>query len=125
MIGRFKVLYKIPVLWCLLIVSATTSANDFQVGGHAYLCVQHTLNPNWPEFFAIKVEVVALMAERVRVKVVNHYPLPGRINEEVTPVRGDVMKISRARVYSQSQAGVSPGNRFEGKPVCSKLMPES
>ncbi len=64
------------------------------------------------------------MAERVRVQVVNHYPLPGRTNEEATPVRGDLIKISKARVYSQGQAGVIPGERFEGKPVCSKLMSE-
>lgn len=124
MIDRFRVFYKILALLWLLIISGATSANNFQVGGHAYLCVQHTLKSNWPEFFAIKVEVVALMAERVRVKVVNHYPLPGRTNEEATLVRGDVMKISRARVYSKSQAGVKPGDRFEGKPVCSKLMSE-
>jgi len=123
-IGRFRVFHKLLILLWLLNISGAASANDFQIGDHAYLCVQHTLNPNWPEFFAIKVEVVALMKGRVRVKVVNHYPLPGRINEEATLVRGDVMKIFKARVYSQGQAGVIPGERFEGKPVCRKLMPE-
>lgn len=106
----------------LLLLSATAVAEPFRVGDHAYLCLQRTLHPNWPEFFAIKVEIVKVLERRVKVRVIDDYPMAGRTNEEETPVKGDVMKFSKARVYSPEQAGVVPGERFEGKPVCSKLM---
>lgn len=115
----------------LIFISATilffeaAFAADFKPGDEAYLCLKRTLHPNWPEQFAIRVEVMQVMQKRLKVRVVDDFPMAGRTNEEETPVKGDVMKISSHRVYDREQAGVAPGDRFEGKPVCKKLMENS
>lgn len=112
--------------WLLLLWMSVTLVNAevFKVGDQAFICVQYSVNPNWSEYFALKVEVVKELEHRMKVKVINDYPMPGRTNEEEVPVLGDLLKVSKAKLYSQSSAGVRPGARFEGKPVCSKLMPE-
>jgi len=86
------------------------------------MCFKRTLHPNWPEVFALKVEIIGVLEQRLKIRVINAYPMHGRTNEEETPVKGDVMKISIDRIYSEDQAGVIAGDRFNGKPVCSKLM---
>lgn len=88
----------------------------------AFLCFKRDLHPNWPEWFAIQVKILEVMAHRYKVKVENEFPMAGRTNEEEVPVQGDVLKISRDRVYTREQAGVAPGIRFDGKPVCWRLM---
>ena len=103
-------------------LSVNASAENFRIGDHAYLCLQRTLHPNWPEFFALKVEVIGLSNKRFKVRVLEDYPMPGRTNPEETQVKGDVLKVAAASLYRFEQAGVSPGERFEGKPVCRNLM---
>ena len=98
--------------------------SEFRVGDPVYLCLKRTLHPTWPEVFAVQVEVIAVLEKRYKVRVVNEFPMPGRTNEEEVPAKGDVMKISRNRVYSREQAGVTPGDRFQSKPVCGELMKE-
>lgn len=114
---RYLGIISVTILFC-----GTTSAADYKPGDEAYLCLKRTLHPNWPEQFAIRVEVMQVMQKRIKVRIVDDYPMAGRTNEEETPVKGDVMKISIRRVYGREQAGVAPGDRFEGKPVCKKLM---
>ncbi len=113
---------KITVLLLLCLQINVASAENYQKGDIAYLCFKHSLQYNWPEFFAYQVEVVDILDRHLKVKVVNSYAMAGRVNEEQTPVAGDIMKISRQKVYTVSAAGVRPGTRFNGKPVCKNLM---
>lgn len=125
MFSHSKSLAEIVVRLLILLVlalSVTASAENYRVGDHAYLCFQRTLHPNWPEFFALKVEVLALLEKRVKVRVIEDYPMPGRTNEEEALVKNDVLKVAVDRLYRLEQAGVVPGERFNGKPVCRHLM---
>lgn len=117
-----KFLRILLVMSGITLFSGVAFAEDYKPGDEAYLCLKRTLHPNWPEQFAIRVEVLQVMEKRLKVRVVDDYPMAGRTNEEETPVKGDVMKISINRIYGREQAGVSAGDRFEGKPVCRKLM---
>ncbi|PCI32774.1 MAG: hypothetical protein COB54_06670 [Alphaproteobacteria bacterium] len=111
-------------LLLLLILSPHNVAFSASVkqGDRAYLCFSHNLHPTWPEVFAYQVEILKVYDTRFKVEIVDAFPAGGRVNEEQSPVRGDIMKISLNRVYSKEMAGVQPGIRFKGKPVCSKLM---
>ncbi|MCK5423824.1 MAG: hypothetical protein KAI89_00525 [Emcibacter sp.] len=105
----------------LLFLSQQALSAPLQKGNTAYLCFKHSLHQNWPEVFAYQVEVIAIFDERLKVKVINSFPM-GRVNEEQEPVKGDVMKMSRDKVYSKAEAGVTSGKRFNGKQVCRNLM---
>ncbi len=113
------------VLGCLLASLSMAQDSEFRAGSSAYLCLKRTLHPTWPEVFAVQVEVIAVLEKRYKVRVVNEFPMPGRTNEKEVPVKGDVMKISKNRVYTGEQAGVEPGDRFQSKAVCSALMKET
>lgn len=110
------------VLWVCALTVLPAQAQDWQVGDHAYLCLQRDLHPNWPEYFAIKVEITAIENQKARILVVEDYPMPGRTNEEETPVKGHRFKVSFKSLYSAQSAEVVPGERFHGKPVCRALM---
>ncbi len=95
----------------------------FGVGDEAYLCLEDPLNPNWPEKFAFRVKVLAPVERgRLMIEVLDSYPGPGRVNAENLPVKGDEARVSRKMLFTKQQAGVQPGTRFDGKPVCSKQM---
>ncbi len=121
---RFKWLSigSVCFLWIVLASLSMAQNSEFVAGDQGYLCLKRTLHPTWPELFAIQVEVIEVLNRRYRVKVLNEFPMPGRTNEEEVPVEGDVLKISKGRVYSKAKADVGPGERFAGKPVCHRLM---
>ncbi len=105
----------------LCLVAAPVMA--FGVGDEAYLCLDDPLNPNWPEKFAFRVKVLApAVRGRLMIEVLDSYPGPGRVNAENLPVTGDQARVSRKMLFTAGQAGVKPGIRFDGKPVCSKKM---
>lgn len=109
------------LLWLLFSPQLVFSA-PFQKGDTAWLCFKDRLNHNWPEIFAFQVEVIGVYEKRIKVKVINDYHPEGHINQEQTLVKGDVMKISRNKVYGKAEAGVMPGKRFNGRPICHNLM---
>ncbi len=113
---------RLSVLLLLLLLSPQqTLSASFQKGDVAYLCFKHNLHPNWPEVFAYQVEILKGNEKSYKVMVVKAFPM-GKINEEQEPVKGDMMKISKAKVYGKHEAGIIPGSRFNGKPVCHNLM---
>lgn len=97
-------------------------AVSFVPGETAFICLKHPLQSNWPEYFAYQVEIIDDSKLRIKVRVINSYPGLGRVNQEQAPVEGDIMKLSRNSIYSREAAGIAPGDRFEGKPVCRNLM---
>ncbi len=95
----------------------------FEAGDEAFLCLQDQYHPTWPEKFAFKVKILGLNERgRIKVEVINSYPKTGRTNEENLPVNGDTPTVSRKMLHTKEQAGVRPGERFDGKPVCANLM---
>ena len=112
---------RIFIAFQLGFISAPVLA--FEVGDEAYLCLRDELNPNWPEKFAFKIKVLAPPERgRFMVEIVDSYPPTGRVNAENLPVTGDQARVSRKMMFSKQQAGVRPGKRFDGKPVCARLM---
>ncbi|GEM_PF-4952999 len=116
MLSRFLIF-----LGCLLAVQPVGAA-PFTKGDIVYLCLKHPLHQAWPEIFAYQVRILEVGQKRVKVRVVDNFPSGGRVNEEQTPVIGDVMKISKRKIHTKDQAGVSPGPGFHGKPLCKNLM---
>lgn len=99
------------------------SVQAFEVGDEAFLCLEDQYHPTWPEKFAFKVKVLGVNERgRVRVEVTDSYPKTGRTNEENLPVTGDLPTVSAKMLYTKKQAGVAPGKRFDGKPVCAGVM---
>lgn len=113
---------RLLILLLFLFIPQQALPAPLQKGDTAYLCFKHSLHPNWPEVFAYQVDVIEIYKKRVKVMVVNSFPTDGRANEEQEPVKGDVVKISKGKIYSRAKAGVMAGARFNGKPVCHSLM---
>lgn len=97
-------------------------AADWKIGDDGYLCLKHSLHYEWPEKFAYHVKIIGQTGKKFKIKVIDAFPAEGRINEEQTPVQDDIMKISKNRIYTKSEAGVTAGKRFQGKEVCQSLM---
>lgn len=99
----------------------TFAAAGFDVGKTGFLCLKQELT-NWPERFAVKVRVTGLKRGRYKVEVIDTFkPATGRTNEENTLAVGDVITVAPRSLFTRDRAGVRPGRRFDGKPVCAGL----
>ncbi|MBL4612801.1 MAG: hypothetical protein JKY91_03570 [Emcibacter sp.] len=111
-------MYRFFITLCLLSLPEMLPAADLQRGDVGFLCLKDSLHQHWPEFFAYKVEIIDGDEKRFKVRVVDAYAPQGRVNEEQTPVAGDIMKISKKNIHTALRAGITAGDRFDGKPVC-------
>jgi len=115
-------MFRFTPLLILLVAGQAPAAATFTSGDSAYLCLEQALT-NWPEKFAVKVKILGLKRQRYKIEVVDTFtPATGRTNEESTLAIGDILTFSATRLYTREQAGIRPGARFEGKPVCAHLM---
>ncbi len=114
---------NIIILTLAVLFAIPDSVQAFDVGDEAFLCLEDQYHPTWPEKFAFKVKVLGFNERgRVQVEVIDSYPKSGRTNEENLPVNGDLPTVSAKMLHTAKQAGVQPGARFDGKPVCTSLM---
>ncbi len=98
------------------------AAAGFVPGDTGFLCLKQELT-NWPEKFAIRVRIGGLRRGRYKVEVIDTFnPATGRTNEENTLAVGDVITVAPRSLFTRDQAGIRPGRRFDGKPVCAALM---
>jgi hypothetical protein len=120
---RFSIILGLAIPIPIAMWLATTAAaTGFNAGDTGFLCLKQELT-NWPEKFAVKVRVIGLKRGRYKVEVIDTFkPATGRTNEENTLATGDVITVSPRSLFSRDHAGVRPGRRFEGKPVCAGLM---
>jgi len=118
----YRIIITLTFLSLVSLKGNVASADEWKIGDVGYLCLKHSLHYEWPEKFATQVEIIGQTEKKFKIKVIDAYPHEGRVNEEQTAVKGDIMKISKNRLYSKSQAGVTAGPRFQGKPICQNLM---